>query len=702
MKIKLLYILLFAVLIFTSACKRNDIIMDDDYTDESGEKNPFDMEQVEADGWQIDYSYSWGISNYDAGKCEIELSEDELVLECTYKNNGAQFRAGIAVFIDGIAQIYSAQGQEGYVVPITVAAGEEEETETMVKITLKPQCVLGGERHIMYMGSILEPEFRVKQVDNVYGHAMKMSVNKTWTLFYNAVGSEAEVSRESSIVPIDKSISDRYIYEEQDGKTTNKLKDRNLIVFEQDGKLLEYNEIDMTKKVFLKSIGGTIKKYRLCCMVNNEPYPAFDGCCYVDIETSCENMAQVEMSFLDKEIEPLSPMYIVLCPYSDDGVASFDFLPDKTDNYTLYNDSVLQQSAQGNIETGDDDIQQDEYNESGVAETDASSHVKNLTAYLDSNPCYGIKHIKENIVSCVLEKNGQSVLELFDYGTNEVLGKVTDGIDYNCRVDVAGDKTVVYGSDEFVVPGESSPVYVLDGNYKITDTINIPSEIYNNGCIVLPLDERILYVETFTGGEFVSCLKSVDYNFKQEKTIMKFDDKKMLFTPDCLKSAYDGRYIYCTGFMNDETGADGNNLKCIAAIDMKKRKYKVFAGAKAAMRIDGSGACFYDDNYKSDGKIIRIEGLKKIREIHIDENEVYKSDFSAGKSIIWTLYEEETKNEKITPRQIVHLYQTGNGQRIYEYVTKESIDDIFVFEEDRTICCLYLGDNGYEYKLLNY
>lgn len=703
MKSKIAYIFIFAALILISGCKRDDVLQDDNYADENNEDNPFDMEQMETDELQIDYSYSWGVLNYDADKCEIVLSEDELVLECRYKNSGAQFRAGIAIFIDGIAQKYTIDGQEGYMVPVTVAAGEEEETETKVTITLNPQCALDGEQHIMYMGSILEPEFRLKNIDNTYGHAMELSTLRAWTLFYNAGESGIEVSQDSSIVPIDKSISDRYIYEKQDGKTTNKLKDINLVVFEQDGKLLEYSEIDMSKKVFLKSVGGNIKKYRLCCMVNNEPYPAFDGHCYVDIETSCENMTQVEMSFSDEDIEQLSPMYIVKCPYSDDGVPELEFILDKTDNYTLYNGNTLQRSEENNIQIEKEVLQKDNRDESDVNETDnLSAKVKNLTAYLENHQCYGINHVKENVVSCILEKDGNYSLELFDYEINEVLCRVTDGIRYNCRADAVGDKVIIYGNDGFVMQGETCPVYVLDENYKILDNIDIPSEIYNNGCVVIPSDKRVMYVEHFCGDEFVSCLKSVDYNFKKEKNIMKFDEEKMRFTPERLKNSYDGRYIYCTGFMDDKTGADGSALKCIAAIDLKKRKYKVFDGVKSVASVDSEGAFFYDDNYVTDGKIIRIEALKQIRELHVDETEVAKAGFSLGKSIFWTLDEEKTKDENITPRQIVHLYDIVDGQRIFDYMTEEDIDNMFVFEEDKIICCLYWGDNGYEYRLLKY
>ena len=71
MKIKKQFILAaLLMLIFISACGRNNIL-EDETNNEINEENPFEnIEDMTDNGWQIDYSYGWGITNYDPEECK--------------------------------------------------------------------------------------------------------------------------------------------------------------------------------------------------------------------------------------------------------------------------------------------------------------------------------------------------------------------------------------------------------------------------------------------------------------------------------------------------------------------------------------------------------------------------------------------------------------------------------------------------------
>jgi len=683
------------MLIFISACGRNNIL-EDETNNEISEENPFEnIEEMTDNGWQVDYSYGWGITNYDPEECKITLNDDELLLDIVYNNTGVEFKAGIVIFIDGIAQKYTVDNQEGYVVPVAVQSGEQEETETAIQIRLKPQCVKEGREHTMYIGSVLEPEFRVKDIDNTYAHAMKISVQNNWTLYYDAEIVETNISTKSSTVPIDKSISDRYIYEEKDGKTTNKLKDMNMVVFEQDGIMLDESAIDISRKVLLKSVGGPVEKYRLCCMVNNEPYPAFDGCCYTDIEVSTENMTQVEMDFSKGNIDNLSVMYVVKCPIYDE-ITKDAALIDKTTNYTLAGQDVIEKSNRDNNVSNEEDN-----NISNVENIPAEFN--NLKSYIEGKTCVRVKRVDEDVIACLFAEGRKKYsLELYDTASDKVLCRYDEGMQYTFRIDTTNNNIILYGGESIPPQDENIDIYVLDKKYEEIDRITVPSEIYHGGIAVIPSTKQIIYCDELEKEGFISCLKISDNNLKNEKILLKFNNKKMMFSPSDIKLSADEKILYCTGCDLERVGNDGNSLSCIAVVDVADKSYMMYDEEKTTMFIEGEDAFFYDDNaIRTDGKVIKYNSGQKVNEFCVKETDIYNANFENGSSLYWVLSQKKVKKNQ-EPRQVIRIYSSETGEMIYENKVKETIEELLIFEEEKAICAFFMGENGYECKVMNY
>lgn len=51
--------------------------------------------------------------------------------------------------------------------------------------------------------------------------------------------------------------------------------------------------------------------------MNNEPYPAFDGKCYADMDITTDSMTKIKMDFSKKTYGKNSCMYLLLCPYDE-------------------------------------------------------------------------------------------------------------------------------------------------------------------------------------------------------------------------------------------------------------------------------------------------------------------------------------------------------------------------------------------------
>ena len=336
MRRRLVIPILAAGILATTGCQRNQGIIEDTTTEETTEEeNPFEKESFEQQGVNVDKMYSWGIENYDARKCEIDLEKNEITLELEFSNQSDSFQTGILVFIDGIAQEYEVEGQKGYVVPVTVEGNQEEEVSTKVQLKIKPKFFLEGEKHILYIGSLCDPEFRVENANASYGNHLKMSIQNAWTINGTGEVNRVEVSNKTEQEELLKSIKSRYIKEGVDGKTENRLEQQFVTLVIQNNKELPESSAIQGEVAYFYGVGGTCKKYRVCCMVNHEPYPAFDGKCYADMDITTDSMTKVKMDFSKKTYGKNSCMYLLLCPYDENGQVQDNFMWNKTESYTL-------------------------------------------------------------------------------------------------------------------------------------------------------------------------------------------------------------------------------------------------------------------------------------------------------------------------------------------------------------------------------
>ena len=123
---------------------------------------------------------------------------------------------------------------------------------------------------------------------------------------------------------------------------------------------------------------------------------------------------------------------------------------------------------------------------------------------------------------------------------------------------------------------------------------------------------------------------------------------------------------------------------------------------KTNMFTDSEGVFFYDANViGSDGKVIKYMANQKVNEFCVKETDIYNANFENGSSLYWVLSQEKVKKNQ-EPRQVIRIYSSETGEMIYENKVKETIEELLIFEEEKAICAFFMGENGYECKVMNY
>ena len=123
---------------------------------------------------------------------------------------------------------------------------------------------------------------------------------------------------------------------------------------------------------------------------------------------------------------------------------------------------------------------------------------------------------------------------------------------------------------------------------------------------------------------------------------------------------------------------------------------------KTTMFIDGEGVFFYDDNaILTDGKVIKYKADQKVNEFCAKETDIYNANFENGSSLYWVLSQKKVKKNQ-EPRQVIRIYISETGEMIYENKIKETIEELLIFEEKKAICAFFMGENGYEFKIMYY
>lgn len=292
------------------------------------EQNPFDLEEMEKSGENIDASYGWWIANHDIKERKIDYKEGNIVLDITFDNTQGKCESGMAIFIDGIAQKYTINECESYIYPIKLEA----KTETTIEITFEPQFDKTKKNHQLYMASVYNPSYRANEKNLGYGNNGNFLPGLMWNINYDGENGIEFENKENVYKQITEDM--RVLYGSKSGdKTISKLNEQLIIDFYQDENQITDGCVDISKKMQLRALGGIPTTYRLCAMINNEPMAIFEGDEYYDIEIKEDKMIEIEVDFskLKGKIPNYSMLYFTVCPLDDDN----DLLLDKTESLIL-------------------------------------------------------------------------------------------------------------------------------------------------------------------------------------------------------------------------------------------------------------------------------------------------------------------------------------------------------------------------------
>ncbi|MDE6636078.1 MAG: hypothetical protein K2K09_05660, partial [Lachnospiraceae bacterium] len=435
--------------------------------------------------------------------------------------------------------------------------------------------------------------------------------------------------------------------------------------------------------------------------VNNSPYPAFDGCCYADVDVTSENMTQVEMDFSKEKVEELSCMYVVLCPYSDDGMSGEEFMIDKTSNYTLT-------SSPPDTVSSEETKEQPELETEPESDVEKTGRIKNLSDYLESASCYNIIQVNEDVAACVSAKEERYAVDFLNLRSGNVMKSIESGFDglrmpIDVDVDVAGSYVVCKERSFSVSDYGKEYVYILDDKYEVIETLALSGKVTNQAYTILPAQRKIVYIDSY-GKEWKSCLKEMDFDGKNKKTILKFSEQSKLDSLDGMKVSPDEKKIYFTGCYEDKKNSGGNMPRCIGLIDLEEKDYEVYHEGKVQICVEKDGAYFYDENSgETDGKVCRIAYDGKFSCIQTGETESGDTGFSIGKNLFWsvsTIKCEEGEEDR-TP-DILRIYDVKDGTLVYEDENMYISSGALVFDEERIICGLYIGDEGLRTKEIRF
>ena len=130
--------------------------------------------------------------------------------------------------------------------------------------------------------------------------------------------------------------SQTLVAKEFSGKTVASVDDRvinSYTAMESDFYIFAYSDIDefftedgFSAKMYVKekeneeitlTILGDGGTYRLSLYVNNELMPVFDGCSYIDVETSEENQTDLKIKLDTTKLEDVNSCYVLYEEISD-------------------------------------------------------------------------------------------------------------------------------------------------------------------------------------------------------------------------------------------------------------------------------------------------------------------------------------------------------------------------------------------------
>lgn len=324
--------------------------------------------------------------------------------------------------------------------------------------------------------------------------------------------------------------------------------------------------------------------------------------------------------------------------------------------------------------------------------------VEILSHYLSENVCDNLIQVSDSVVACVVYKEQKYVIDFLELTSGSILNSIEGYFNSNTVIDVVDNNIVVYEGESWSDDGSrKEKVYILNNEYELVETVSLSDPVTSIAYVVLPIQKKILYVDYY-GDEWKSCLKEMDFDKGNKRTIMKFSNVSELESLTQMKVSNDEKSIYFIGDYADSENSREQFPICIGMIDIDNKNYHVYHEAKEAICIEENGAYFYDNRVEvTDGKVLYVDNNGELKSIQTKEQNADVALISFDKKYFCSLNQNKAENETDynTPFTLC-MYAIKDGTIVYENENMDISVGVLVFNEERIICGIYYGDNGLE------
>lgn len=243
---------------------------------------------------KVDYSFSFGVSNYDQERMEVDYYGGEIRIEFEVEVDEKPFECGPMIFIDGIIQPYKTDLETNYkcIHSVKVKTGKN-----MILTYLTPKIDQKIKKHRIQFLLMFEPNKRIKNNEPI-GHAYKITQLPIWRLELKNKKTSNNAFSESKI----------------DEVKANPILTTDSIIDEYKINVNNASFYSSEKKDNLVFIGGERTKYRISRYVDGDIEQFPDGSEYIDVKISSSEAYILNLSEL--KCKESSVIYYIALPLS--------------------------------------------------------------------------------------------------------------------------------------------------------------------------------------------------------------------------------------------------------------------------------------------------------------------------------------------------------------------------------------------------
>ena len=278
------------------------------------ESSPFSEEQNDEM-----MAYGFGLVSPDPDT-NIVYDGEPVEVEYYIDNDSVPISTGMLMFVNGIPQPYSTDGDAEAYMHIHEAPANEKAT---VKIKFTPVCGREGDTLSVRFLSILNPQKRPDKKEYIFGHTNSIT---TFLPLYmemkkDAPSEPAEFPRLDPQRDMTQNEADKYIYTDRRGREVNKLRLFELTLRNPEAATMPYLPVKDGSLIFeMHCCGGPSEEYIMIPFINGTPVTSSAFPCVLTVEEGTkvyENTFSLDVGGLDPQkygIEEYNTFYMLAIP----------------------------------------------------------------------------------------------------------------------------------------------------------------------------------------------------------------------------------------------------------------------------------------------------------------------------------------------------------------------------------------------------